>query len=193
MGFNHFTFEEEGHVYRLSGVKVPSVTRNPTGSRATPVLPPGPYRVRGKQVHKACELYDLGTIGEYNIGELIMGYVAAWQSVSREFGWVWNPDGIEQRLYDPLKIVAGTIDRCGTLNGKPLIVDIKSGAAGKEAALQTAAYADMRFPENQCEVLRCTVEIHGDGTYAPPVWYEDIQDFIAWRGAVALWRWKQKK
>jgi hypothetical protein len=77
--------------------------------------------------------------------------------------------------------------------GKRLIMDIKSGSAGREVELQLAAYAQMAFPEDAATVLRAKVEIHGDGTYAPPVFYEDWQDFTAWQGAVNLWKWKQKR
>jgi hypothetical protein len=73
------------------------------------------------------------------------------------------------------------------------LLDIKSGATGRETALQTAAYAQMVFPDDHAAVLRCKVELHADGTFAPPVWYEDWQDFVAWRGAVALYKWKQKR
>ena len=193
MSFNHFSFDAENHIYRLGTVVLPSVTQILQDLGLRPTFPPGPYRVRGRNVHTACEFWDQGTLGKYDIGMAIMGYVNAWQAATREWGWIWNPDGIEQRVYDPVNIVAGTIDRCGTFNGKPLILDIKSGAAGKEAALQTAAYALMRFPDNHCEVLRCTVELHGDGTYNAPVWYADWQDFVVWKGAVSLWKWKTKK
>ena len=45
-------------------------------------------------------------------------------------------------------------------------MDIKSGAAAKEAALQTAGYAVMAFPECPEKVQRCTVEIHAEGHLA---------------------------
>ena len=193
MSFDHFTFDEENHVYRLGGNQLPSVTQIIRDLGLTPNFPAGPYRVRGRAVHKACELYDQGVLDQFELAPAIMGYVNAWIAVSKEFGWVWDAQGIEYRLYDPIKMVAGTIDRVGMWGGKPLILDIKSGSAGREAALQTAAYADMRFPDNNAEVQRCSVEIHADGTYAPPKWYTDYYDIIAWRGAVALWRWKMNK
>ena len=183
---------EERHIYRLANVVIPGATSVLKDLKLTPPFPPGPYRVRGKRAHKACEYADLNTLHLYEIGEGLMGYVRAWQSVCREFGWVWEPDEIEQRVFDPVKLVAGTIDRVRRRD-KKLVVDIKTGAAGREAALQTAAYVDMEFPDCQMEVERCSVEIHGDGTFSPPVWYRDFQDFLAWRGAVALWQWQNRK
>ena len=187
---SYFSFDEETHTYRLGSVVIPSVTQV-LGDIFKPYFPPGPHRVKGRQVHKACELADLNTIHQYEVAEYLMGYVTAWRSVCREFGWVWEPDGIECRVFDPIKLVAGTIDRVRL--DPPLIVDIKSGAASKEAALQTAAYADIKFPESQGKVERCTVEIHEDGSYKPPLWSSNFQDFLAWRGAVELWKFMNRK
>ena len=143
-------------------------------------------------MHKICELYDRGlNIDESQCGETVLGYLRAWKAVSAEYGWQW--EGIEERLYDPLLLVAGTLDRRGTWNGNKLILDIKSGSAGREVELQLAAYAQMAYPEEAAQVLRAKVEIHQDGTYAAPVFYEDWNDLIAWRGAVSLWKWKSRK
>ncbi len=188
---SYFSFEERSHTYRLGSVVIPSVTQV-LGDIFKTYYPPGPSRVRGRQVHKACELADLNLIEQYDIGEGLMGYVTAWRAVCREFGWTWEPDEIERRAYDPIKLVAGTPDRVRR-RGKKIVVDIKSGAASKEAALQTAGYVDMEFSDCQMEVERCTVEIHADGTYKPPAFYTDFQDFLAWRGAVALWQWQNRK
>lgn len=185
------TFEEDPHIYRLDGVVIPSVTTILKDLKLTPPFPPGVYRVRGRNVHKACELADLNVIHQYEIGEGLMGYVAAWRAVCREFGWIWEADEIERRLYDRLRLVAGTSDR--VRYSRPLVVDIKSGEAGREAALQTAAYALMAFPENPHGVERCSVEIHADGSYNPPTWYSDSQDIAAWCGAVELWKFMNRK
>ena len=192
MSVINFTFDEESHIYRVNSVPIPSVTQILKDLGLTPDFPPGPYRVRGRQVHKLCEIYDKGLIEQYEFGPGLMGYLDAWKKVCAEQGWVWNQTGIEERLYDPLLIVAGTIDRVRD-GDDPLIVDIKSGAAGKEAALQTAGYAQMRFPLIAGKVKRCTVEIHADGTYNAPKFYDDYRDITAWMGAVELWKWKTRK
>ena len=190
MDHSLLTFEDEPHIYRLGGVVIPSCTQV-LNDLFKPYFPPGPYRVKGRQVHKATELADLNTLHQYDIGEGLMGYVTAWRSVCREFGWVWEADEIEQRVFDPVRLVAGTIDR--RKFDPRLIVDIKSGAAAKEAALQTAGYAVMAFPECPEKVQRCSVEIHADGTFSPPTWYTDHQDIAAWKGAVELWKWMNRK
>jgi len=189
---SYFTFNEETHTYRLGSVVIPSVTQVLKDLRLTPAFPPGPYRVRGRQVHKACEIADLNTLHLYDIGEGLMGFVTAWRAVCREFGWVWEADEIEQRVYDPIRLTAGTIDRV-RWREPHLIVDIKSGAAAKEAALQTAGYAVMAFPDHPEKVQRCSVEIDSDGTFKPPTWYENPQDIAAWKGAVELWKWMNRK
>jgi hypothetical protein len=192
MSVINFTFDEESHIYRVNSVPIPSVTQILKDLGLTPDFPPGDYRVRGQKAHKACEWDDLGMLDEDHTSPVMMGYVRAWRAVCAEQGWVWNQTGIEERLYDPLLIVAGTIDRVRDGND-PLIVDIKSGAAGKEAALQTAGYAQMRFPRIAAKVKRCTVEIHADGTYNAPKFYGDYRDITAWMGAVELWKWKTRK
>jgi len=194
MSFDHFSFDEASHVYKLGGVTIPSVTQVLREVGLVPDFPPGPYRVRGRAVHKVTQLYDLKyDIDEERCGEGIVGYLRAWKAVSAEYAWVWDEDGIERQMFDPILLVAGTADRIGTWREKRLVLDIKSGAAGAEVALQTAGYARMRWPEDYAEVLRASVEIHADGTYSPPVFYDDWQDFIAWEGAVRLYQWKRRK
>jgi hypothetical protein len=187
---HQLTFDEEPHIYRLGNVVIPSVTQV-LGGIFKPYFPPGPHRVKGRRVHKATELADLNTIHRYEVAEYLMGYVAAWRAVCREFGWIWEPECIECRVFDPVRLVAGTIDRVRV--DSPLVVDIKSGAASKEAALQTAAYAEMRFPDCYARVERCAVEIHDNGTFNPPIWHRDPHDFVAWHGAVDLWKWMNRK
>ena len=192
MAENYFEFDPETHVYKLGGVRIPSVTQILKDLCLVPDFPAGPYRMRGRAVHTICELWDRGVaLDESQCGETTLGFLSAWKSVSREYGWTW--DAIEERLFDPLLLVAGTLDRRGHWNGKRLILDIKSGGGGREVELQTAAYAQMAYPETACQALRCKVEIHQDGTYNAPVFYDNWQDFTAWQGAVRLWQWKQRK
>lgn len=141
-------FDETDHSYLVDGVEVPSVT-----TILKPLTDRGYTKVnqsvldyaanRGRAVHEALEIYDLG--GEPNIDLEIEGYIRAyleWESIYKP-RW----EGVEQIVYcDKLEYI-GTLDRIGWMNGYSefAIVDLKTSNPTKEAlvsvCLQTWAYA----------------------------------------------------
>lgn len=189
----NLTFDEEKHEYRLDGVRIPSVTGILQALWITPQYPAGPYRVRGRQVHTATELYDAGTIEQYEIGSTIKPYLQSYIRLLETEFFIW--DSIELRAYDPELLVAGTMDRAGLYNGSdPCIVDLKSGTTGDETGLQIAAYTRMRFLRNEWKnVRRFKIELQRDGEPAKLTEYKDPADFEGWVGATKLYTWLQRK
>ena len=101
---------------------------------------------KGTRVHDLTERYDRGeevslmdNDGEFGVSMIEWGMLEKWI----EFRDRFNPEinEIEVNILNQEIGIAGTRDRIITLNGKRLLVDIKTGTyIGKEAWLQLAAY-----------------------------------------------------
>lgn len=145
-------FDEQEHLYLVDGVACPSVTeilaplRRSYGKVNPSVLE---YAAnRGKAVHEALEVYDLG--GELEATPETAPYLQAyldWEQVYKP-RWI----GVEKVVFCIEWWFVGTLDRVGYLNdGKPCIVDIKTSQPTREAyasvCLQTTAYAMARASE----------------------------------------------
>lgn len=189
------TFDEETHSYALlSGEPVPSVTtilQSLNNFGAVPMDVLHNAALRGTQVHKLCELYDLGETTECDAR--LIPYVEAWVRFRNDTGFV--PDAIEERVYHPLHHYAGTLDRAGVLFGRRAIVDLKtSHELSPVAALQTAAYLEAwnhQRPRAGRAVRRYAVQLKKDGTYYVQE-YSDSDDFETFLSALALHQWKSR-
>lgn len=123
-------FDAERHEYRIDGKIVPSVTEICSLLTAADLnrLPPGLLRSaasRGTIVHELTELIDYGTAPEdLDMFPEIVGYITAYQRFLRDFSPTWTH--IEYRLGSVDLGFAGTLDRKGSIDGKPCIVDIKT-------------------------------------------------------------------
>lgn len=142
------SFDPASHTYRLSGVVVPSVTQVLKHAGLTQWYPPNPvYRQRGDAIHKAAALMMQGRLATEADGSVslktdprIRGYVESSRKWVARTGF--QPLLIEQGVYSAQWRVAGSLDYFGILDGKPTILDLKSGEPGKPSAqLQTAGYA----------------------------------------------------
>lgn len=111
-------FDEAEHIYMVDGKNVPSVTEvlaplhRGYGKINASILE---YAAnRGKAVHSALEVYDLG--GELEATPETAPYIQAyleWEQVYRP-QWL----GVEQIVYHPEYGYIGTLDRAGILNGE---------------------------------------------------------------------------
>lgn len=131
-----FAFDEATHTYTLDGETLPSVTQilRAEGFINHAFTDPW-YAERGKAVHKATELYDLGTLDESTIDPCINGYIDAWKKYLNDTRYSPELSLIEKPFYHPVRKYAGTIDRKGK--------DIKSGAPEAWHVLQASAYEDL--------------------------------------------------
>ena len=134
-------FEEKTHTYRLDGVKIPSV------SDITECLAAITYREvppeimayaaeRGTIIHRAAEELDMK--GEVSVTGEYAPYVEAYANFLRDKEPIW--DMIEEPVNNGT-LYAGTPDRYGLMDGKHVIVDIKTAAqiSRVKKALYTAA------------------------------------------------------
>lgn len=184
-------FDEAAHLYTLAGKPCPGVTRvlEATGMIDYSFLGMRRfyYLERGRQVHRATHLDDLGTLDWTVETEEIMGYVDGWRAFRRDYGF--TPTRIEQRVCNRRLGYAGTLDRTGKVrDGSELIVDIKSGIAPDAVRHQLAAYAGC-LPHPRTRFRRC-VEVHAEGTYRViPFDTADYQrDFDTFRMALQLYK-----
>ena len=123
------TFDEATHTYTLDGVQLPSVTEVTRFcaydyKSERPWLAEAAAR-RGTAVHEACALIDYGEEPEET--PEIAGYLKAYRRFLTDYKPEW------QLIEHPMGSLAldagyaGTLDRFGTLNGGPAILDIKTG------------------------------------------------------------------
>jgi hypothetical protein len=179
-------FDPVQHCYSVDGVVVPSVTQ---------VLAPlNDYRwVRpdildaarhlGTAVHTACDLDDQGTLDERTVQPVLLGFVAAWRLFCAEHRAAWR--AIEQCVYHPAMGYAGRLDRLGTVDGIPTVVDLKTSARLSPAVgPQLAAYAKA-LPDPTCRIRRLAVQLRPDGRYIQRE-YADPMDWAVFASLLTL-------
>jgi len=159
---------------------VPSVTEILTPLTAGKYPPSGVVAQaanRGTRVHELCALYDMDALPDEFEGELVP-YIQAWADFCRDYSPEWLY--IEQPVCatDPNgHITAGTLDRLGGIDGKQIVVDIKTAQSFDRAskvslACQLAAYAWMADVPLSNDGLG--VQLLKNGTYRL-YWRSDIQ------------------
>lgn len=170
-------FDEATHTYLVDGEEVPSVTTilQPLSNRAYSAVNSSVLeyaRNRGRAVHEALEMYDLG--GELEASPEIEGYIRAYLEWEQVYKPTWS--GVEEIVYCESEKFIGTLDRVGTLNGREFaIVDLKTSTPTKEAlvsvCVQTAAYAmayteqNKKPPEFMEQIKRYGLFLKADGSY----------------------------
>ena len=92
-------------------------------------------RERGRLVHLTTEYHDRGELNEATLDPALVPYLDSYKAFLHESGATW--DGIELRLGDRTRRMAGTLDRLGAFG----LLDIKSGGREYWHQLQTAIYA----------------------------------------------------
>ena len=177
-------FDEHDHIYLVDGEEVPSVTTilKPLSDRGYGKINPSVLEYaarRGRAVHEALEIYDLG--GELEVTPETAGYIKAYLEWSEIYKPSWK--GVEQIVYADIDGYIGTLDRIGTLNdGHLAVVDIKTSTPTKEAlvsvCMQTAAYASAYCQRHNVRggwktIRRYGLFLKADGTFR----FQDCEDY----------------
>lgn len=163
-------FDADTHTYTVGGKKLPSVTEicgllNNWGDLNPAILRQAARR--GSVVHEYAELIDYGCNEDgIEVEPELSGYALAWMHFCRDYRPEWEM--IEQKLYSESQGFAGTLDRFGTIDGKPVIVDIKTSSSINRAArinwaCQLSAYALLLDKEQAPG--RWNVVLKKDGKY----------------------------
>ena len=164
-------FFEDAHTYLVDGREVPSVsdilayiTASHYGSINEAVLKQAAQR--GTDVHKACQEIDYGC--EAEVDPQIAPYIRAYCDFLRDYAPDWQE--IEQIHYDEDEDYCGTVDRMGFIDGKPVILDIKTTGSPTKAnyvayATQTWAYSLFYYAKYKHDIKRYILFLKKDGKY----------------------------
>lgn len=182
-------FDHATHTYRWNGVIVPSVTQalKAGGVIDYSMIPQDVLQraaIRGTAVHKACELWDFDKLDESTLDAEVGAYLEGYKAFLRDTGF--QPARIEQRIFHPQYIYAGTLDRTGTLNGQLIVLDFKTGIMLDGHRAQLAAYT-MALPMPR-RYRRFGLQLTAEGGYRVhefPI--RDLMlDFNTFLGALAV-------
>ncbi len=163
-------FDAEKHIYRVDGVRMPSVTEilEPITAKHYGEISQEVLRMaaeRGTIVHEACEEIDYGLEAEVPVE--YEGYVNAYLSFLGDYRPEWEI-GIEQMIYSCEDGYCGTVDRAGTIFGKDAVLDIKTTTSPTRQSkmagcCQTVAYANaLNIPTAK----RYLLYLKRDGAYS---------------------------
>tara|TARA_R100001244_G_scaffold72348_2_gene58436 strand:- start:289 stop:963 length:675 start_codon:yes stop_codon:yes gene_type:complete len=132
---------------------------------------------RGTAIHLACEHRDQGRDvtaflrGEF--GGFLTSYIK-WCDVMEP---VWT--SIETPQYSPRYQTAGTADRVGTINGRPVVLDLKSGGKANWHGVQLSLYSmiqqDSDIPPQ--ERRRLVLYLRSNGRMAQSVEFSSPYDY----------------
>ena len=130
-----FSYDEEMRIGRASGLEIPSVT-DLTG----PLSSISGDMDKGRAIHKATELYDLGTLDQWTVSDSVFPWLQGWIEFREDTGF--KPSRIEERLVNSLLMYHGQPDREGTWNTgkKRVLLDIKKYNPGVVGGVQTWGY-----------------------------------------------------
>lgn len=159
-------FDPERHIYTVDGVQLPSVTEITRFcaydyKSSQPWLAETAAR-RGTAVHEACALIDFGEEPEEQTE--LSGYLTAYRRFLKDYKPDWEL--IEHPMGDLSLGYAGTLDRYGTISGKPVLLDIKTGQL-HDASLraQLTGYNCLLPPRFAEPLALLALKLAKDGTY----------------------------
>lgn len=198
------SFDEELHIYRIDGQRVPSVSDilENVSREFYEGAPPRNMQDaadRGTNTHLAIQLLNEGRLDESTVDPRIAPYVDAYRAFKAEKGF--RPDYAEQPLYHWRMRFAGTPDMIGVIGygrrGRPVrcIIDIKTSyQVLPVAALQLQGY-EMLWNYNQDSPRNYTTEryslhLRKDGGYSLDR-HEDPSDASVFIGLIHRYHWMQ--
>lgn len=138
------TFEEQGHVYRVNGFRVPSVTQCLLEINDLSFVDPvrlEAAREFGTHVHMMVDLYNRTLLDVARLDGALTPYLSGYQKFLDDTRF--RVVASEEQIFHPMLRYAGTLDLRGTMNDATWLIDVKSGdyIPGCVGA-QTAAYRE---------------------------------------------------
>jgi hypothetical protein len=159
-----FTFDADAHVYRVGGVRWPSVTEILEPLQLLDGIPKHVLEAAAKfgtNVHAACHLHNLGILDERTLDPHLQPYINAWHKFLHDTGA--RVVASEMRVAHQRLRYAGTLDTICLIGKHRTLVDIKSTAEiPRTTGPQTAAYAEA---VGEPRIYRRVVQLKADGTY----------------------------
>lgn len=179
-------FDEVNGIFRVNGRLVPRVSEILVGGGIVdPTFFTEESRIRGTAVHQAVFLDIFGDLHFASLHDVVKPYIGAWLKFKREVMFRPILPLCEKRQYHPIYDYVGRPDILCWVNGRPAIIDIKSGGAGA-AKYQLAAYRE--FPAVVSYVPdRFSLQLMRDGRYSLNR-YDDPRDWIEFVRAIGRFR-----
>lgn len=181
-------FYEDGHRYNLDGCALPSVTDVIRDNRfggdfsAVDHATLEHARQRGTAVHAALHYDDEGMLDETTVHAEVAPYLEAWRRFRAERHVAIVE--MERRYADATYRFAGTLDRIAVVEGRRVLIDVKTGDV-EGADLQTAAYAHLAG--EPLSILRWAVQLHPERPVPYTVHpYRNLADWRIFRAALEL-------
>lgn len=136
-------FQEEAHLYSVGGEGIlPSITEILKAEGITSYQEGNDWAMtRGQYIHRAVELFEEGTLDEESLSGGLRNYLDSYRLWREAVNFV--PQVVEVPLWHPLHKYGGTPDLIGLLNGKPHIVELKSGARRAGDRIQVGGQAEL--------------------------------------------------
>ncbi|KKL17566.1 hypothetical protein LCGC14_2484260 [marine sediment metagenome] len=192
------SFRESDHSYWLNDVRVPGVNEiieavgltDPAAKKNyTPF-----HAARGKALHKATYLHDMGVLDESSIDPEIAGCFEAYKLFVKQYIPTWFNELI---VFNSDLFYVGTLDRFGQLStiDDSVIIDIKTGQKAKWHAIQLALYAIALTKDISTNPKLYGLYLKKDGTFKAS---RDLVDYTSpdiYKVAEAVTRvfhWKDK-
>lgn len=184
-------FNPDTHVYTLDGKIIPGVTGvlKDVGLIDTSFYTEE-AATRGTAVHEAVQMVVKGILpAPAWDGTDLETYLLAWEKFMADSGF--EVESSERLASDEVNHFATHIDLEGKLNGKPVVIDVKSGALQAWHGLQLAANTMLNDRQD-----RFVLQLSGDGTYRLHDEYRG-EKFLSrlwdrvWVGALSLYWWKR--
>ena len=190
-------FNPETHTYSDERGVIPSVTQiiKAAGLMGDWCKADEYAMLRGTYVHKACAAHLRGTLIEESVDDEIMPYLNAFRKFLADTKFKY--DSCEKLVYHGMFRYAGTYDLFGRSGKRLWLIDIKSGAMPKWAAIQTMGYLmamKLEFPMKIMAVTtRHGLELRPDGTYSFTSFDDDVRDARVFGAALNIANWKKEK
>ncbi len=158
-------FFDEGHKYTIDGEELPSVSELTRFISREIYGDVGQFNLdraadRGTAVHKATELLD--KYGTAEIDEDIAPYLQAYIAFRKEHKCEWQK--IEYATHHPENLYAGTLDRVGTIDGKLVVLDIKTSSTIQKPLYTAQLNLYRKMLPDPIEQL-VILHLKKDGTY----------------------------
>lgn len=185
-------FAPQTHIYTLNGSRIPSVTGVLRGegflqdtSRIAKY-----YRDRGQRTHDILATDLKYGVDPEHVAPDIRPFLDRFRAFAELVGL--EPVRVEERLYCEIYRYAGTIDFYGMVNGKPWLLDWKSGATNPGYKLQVAGgYLPLVQQAEHRHDIKCGIVTL---TADPPKIHEitGTDHVTVFRAALMVHNWKQR-
>lgn len=183
---------ESRHEYSVNGRVLPSVTRILVGLGLLRTVDDEAALQRGRAVHEACRMHDVGTLITRSVDSSIVGYLESWKAL------LWSKPirmtAYERKVANIGMGCAGRYDRKVVIDGELGILELKTGEVQElPVRLQLVGYAEMErrlnrrnvVPNSKGNLARFVVRLFPDGSMAhlqkfPAVDYQrDLGGFLS--------------